>query len=51
MADAIAATLAPAQGPWMYFVKIDQTGASCFSVTLPEHEACIERARANGVFG
>nr|WP_240188693.1 endolytic transglycosylase MltG [Nakamurella flavida] len=49
--DAIAATLAPAQGPWMYFVKIDQTGASCFSVTLPEHEACIEQARANGVFG
>ena len=49
--DAIAATLAPAQGPWMYFVKIDQSGASCFSVTLPEHEACVEQARANGVFG
>lgn len=41
----------PASGPWLYFVAIDLDGNSCFSETFTEHEACIEQARANGVFG
>ena len=49
--DAIAATLEPAAGSWLYFVKIDSTGASCFSITVEQHEACVAQARANGVFG
>ncbi|MBM9466989.1 endolytic transglycosylase MltG [Nakamurella leprariae] len=49
--DALAAAMDPLPGPWLFFVKIDETGASCFSVTVQEHEACVERARANGVFG
>ncbi len=48
---ALAATLEPAQGPWMYFVKVDTAGNSCFTVTLPEHDACVAQAQANGVFG
>ncbi len=49
--DAIAAALDPAAGSWLYFVKIDNTGASCFSITVEQHDACVAQARANGVFG
>lgn len=49
--DALTATLTPADGPWLFFVKIDLTGKSCFTVTLEEHQRCVEQARANGVFG
>lgn len=49
--NALAATTKPASGPWMYFVLLDPTtNESCFSATFEEHEACIEVARANGVF-
>jgi UPF0755 protein len=49
--NAIAATLDPAAGSWLFFVKIDNTGASCFSITVEQHDACVAQARANGVFG
>ncbi|WP_420121997.1 endolytic transglycosylase MltG [Nakamurella sp.] len=49
--NAVAAALDPAAGSWMFFVKIDNTGASCFSITVEQHEACVAQARANGVFG
>jgi UPF0755 protein len=49
-ADALAAALRPAPGPWLFFVKVDLDGTSCFSVTAQEHEACVQRARDNGVF-
>jgi UPF0755 protein len=49
--DAVAAALDPAAGSWMFFVKIDDTGTSCFSITAEQHEACVAQARANGVFG
>lgn len=49
--DAVDATLTPATGAWMYFVKVELDGTSCFSVTLDEHDACVDKARANGVFG
>jgi UPF0755 protein len=48
--DALKATYDPAPGTWLYFVKIDKSGKSCFSVTFDEHEACVAKARANGVF-
>jgi len=48
---AIDAALHPDDGKWLYFVKVDLKGNSCFSVTLTEHENCVARARANGVFG
>jgi UPF0755 protein len=49
--DAINAALSPADGSWQYFVKSNDKGESCFSVTLEQHEACVAQARANGVFG
>lgn len=48
---AIGAALDPAAGSWMFFVKLDDTGASCFSITVEQHDACVAQARANGVFG
>jgi UPF0755 protein len=49
-ADALAAALAPADGPWMFFVPCEKAGTSCFAVTFAEHQANIAKARANGVF-
>ena len=49
-ADAIAATLAPEAGPWLYFVRCETDGTSCFAETFPEHQANIATARANGAF-
>ena len=48
---AVAAALAPAEGSWLFFVKMNEQGESCFSITVAEHEACVAQARANGVFG
>ncbi|HEY4990595.1 MAG TPA: endolytic transglycosylase MltG, partial [Nakamurella sp.] len=49
--DAVAAALEPAEGSWLYFVKANQQGESCFSVTPEQHDACVAQARAAGVFG
>lgn len=49
--DAIAAALAPAEGSWLFFVKQNAKGESCFSLTVKQHEACVAKARAAGVFG
>jgi UPF0755 protein len=49
--DALDAALHPDDGKWLYFVKIDLQGNSCFSVTLEEHNKCVEQARRNHVFG
>lgn len=49
--DAVAATLDPAAGSWMFFVKIDNNGEFCFSITVEQHDTCVAQARANGVFG
>ncbi len=41
--DAIAATLSPAEGPWLYFVLIDgETGETAFSETYSEHLANVK---------
>lgn len=47
---AVAAAEEPADGPWMYFVKCQTDGTSCFNVTLPEHEAAVADAVARGIF-
>ena len=49
--NAVDAALNPADGNWLYFVKVDLKGNSCFSATLAEHNRCVAQARANGVFG
>ena len=49
-ATALNAALNPDEGDWLFFVKVDKKGNSCFSVTNAEHEKCVAKARANGVF-
>jgi UPF0755 protein len=48
---ALEAAVAPADGPWLFFVAIDKQGHSAFAATLAEHDANIVKAKANGVFG
>ncbi|MGH3936666.1 MAG: endolytic transglycosylase MltG [Pseudonocardiaceae bacterium] len=47
---AISAALNPEPGDWRYFVKCQQDGTSCFSVTIAEHGAAVRDAAARGVF-
>ncbi|MFC4946413.1 endolytic transglycosylase MltG [Pseudonocardia sp. GCM10023141] len=46
--DAIAAAIAPAEGPWLFFVRCRTDGTSCFAQTLPEHQANVAMAEQNG---
>jgi UPF0755 protein len=48
--EAIAAALAPAPGPWLYFVRCQTDGTSCFAETFAEHDANVALARTNGAF-
>lgn len=47
---ALEATEAPAEGPWLFFVRCTTEGASCFAVTYPEHQANVARAQEIGAF-
>lgn len=49
--DALTAAEQPAEGTWLYFVTVDSAGTTVFSDTFAQHQAAIETARANGVFG
>lgn len=45
--QAIAAAIAPAEGPWFFFVPINlATGETVFSETLAEHNAGVAQLRA-----
>ena len=48
--DAIEAALAPAEGPWQYFVRCQPDGSSCFAETLEEHNRNVAEAVKNGAF-
>jgi UPF0755 protein len=48
--EAIGAALHPAEGGWLYFVKCEKNGLSCFATTQQEHNRNIETARQNGAF-
>jgi UPF0755 protein len=48
--DAIEAALAPADGPWQYFVRCRTDGSSCFAETLEQHNANVAEAVQNGAF-
>ena len=47
---AIQAVLAPQAGPWMFFVKCQRSGVSCFATTLAEHQQNVNTAIAAGAF-
>jgi UPF0755 protein len=48
--EAIEAAINPEPGKWLYFVKCQKDGTSCFNETLPEHEKAVDKARKEGVF-
>jgi UPF0755 protein len=48
--EAIQAALNPPAGDWVYFVKCEKNGLSCFAVTASEHQKNKDTAKANGAF-
>ena len=47
--DAIKAALNPADGSWLYFVTVNlDTGLTCFSDNLDEHNAAVQLYQALG---
>lgn len=48
--DAIAAAMAPATGPYLYFVVCQKDHSSCFGTTLQDQDANIRLAQANGAY-
>ncbi|WP_438860670.1 endolytic transglycosylase MltG, partial [Amycolatopsis solani] len=48
-ADAIQAAVHPPAGEWVYFVKCEKNGLSCFAVTNEEHNRNRDLARQRGV--
>lgn len=49
-ADAIQAAVHPVAGDWMFFVKCEKNGLSCFAVTFDDHKANVKLAQQRGVF-
>lgn len=48
--DAVRAALEPDPGPWIYFVKCQLDGTSCFAIDPAEHDANRRLAQARGVY-
>lgn len=48
--DAIQAALQPASGDWVYFVKCEKNGLSCFAATIQEHNQNKDLARQRGAY-
>jgi len=49
--EAINAAVQPSPGLWVYFVKCQPDGTSCFALTFEEHQRNLAAAVANGAFG
>ncbi|WP_018333674.1 endolytic transglycosylase MltG [Actinomycetospora chiangmaiensis] len=47
---ALTAALTPDVGAWVYFVKCEKDGSSCFAVAPEEHDANRRLAQARGVY-
>lgn len=48
--EALEAAAKPAEGTWLYFVRCQKDGTSCFADTLPEHNANIKLADENDAY-
>ena len=48
--QALQAAANPDPGDWLYFVKCQKDGTSCFAVTIDEHEANKQKAQQNGAY-
>nr|WP_142001579.1 endolytic transglycosylase MltG [Amycolatopsis cihanbeyliensis] len=49
-AQAIEAAEEPAEGDWLFFVKCEENGLSCFSESYEEHRRNVDDAQSRGVF-
>lgn len=47
---AIKAAVTPEKGPWLYFVRCQTDGTSCFAVSDAEHEQNVDDAQARGAY-
>jgi UPF0755 protein len=47
---AIQAAGKPADGTWLFFVRCQKDGTSCFADTNAEHEENVRQAQANGAY-
>ena len=45
----LRAAVAPAEGPWLYYVVVEEDGTHAFATTLAEHNRNIATAAARGV--
>jgi UPF0755 protein len=48
--EAINAAVKPEQGPWLYFVRCQTDGTSCFAVTIDEHQQNVVEAQNRGAY-
>lgn len=47
---AFKAAVAPEKGPWLYFVRCQTDGTSCFAKTDTEHQQNVSDAQARGAY-
>lgn len=47
---ALEAAVKPADGKWLFFVRCQKDGTSCFAETSEQHEANVRQAQANGAY-
>jgi len=48
--EAIDAAIKPSDGPWLYFVRCEKDGTSCFAETGEQHEQNVRDAQARGAY-
>jgi peptidoglycan lytic transglycosylase G len=48
--EAIEAAVNPEPGKWLYFVKCQKDGTSCFNELIDDHDKAVFKARQEGVF-
>jgi peptidoglycan lytic transglycosylase G len=48
--DAIEAAAKPEAGPWLFFVRCQKDGTSCFAETAQQHEKNVKQAQDNGAY-
>lgn len=48
--EAVLAAQSPAAGKWLYFVKCEKNGLSCFTDDFEEHEQNIRNAKRRGIW-
>jgi UPF0755 protein len=49
-ADAIKAATEPEPGGWLFFVRCQKDGTSCFAETAQQHERNVKQAQDNGAY-